>query len=140
MISTAEFFLMDITDLPFNLFRGGNATGFQFHEDRAQKDCVTYTKDGVIYVSANLTGFSCFNQITNRMRRQGKNIWKLKTGIVIRPELKLVKDQRRGHEGHFMLAPHKDMPLNDYIALIQELERDPTKCVKLTPEEIKNGN
>lgn len=139
MVSPGEFYLMDVADLPFDLFRGGNANGFQFHEDRALKDCVTYLKDGAIYVRANLTGFSCFNHITDRMKRQGKNIWKLKKGAILPPELKLVKDQRRGHEGHYMLAPFKDMPLKKYIGLIEEIERDPSKCIKLTPQEIKNG-
>lgn len=139
MISPGEFFLMDVADLPFDLFRGGNAQGFQFHEDRAIKDCITYPKEGVTFVRANLTGFSCFNHLTDRMRRQGKNIWKLKRGAVLPSELKLVKDQRRGHEGHYMLAPVKDMPLRKYIGLIEELERDPSKCVRLTPQEIRNG-
>ncbi len=98
MISPGEFYLMDVADLPFELFRGGNAGGFQFHEERALKDCVTYSKDGVIYVRANLTGFSCFDNITNRMKRQGKNIWKLKKGALLPSEVKLVKDKRRGHE------------------------------------------
>lgn len=139
MISPAEFFLMDVADLPFDLFRGGNAQGVQFHEDRAMKDCITYSRDGITFVTANLTGFSCFNHLTDRMKRQGKNIWKLKKGAVLPVELKLVKDQRRGHDGHYMLAPVKDMPLKKYIGLIEELERDPSKCVKLSPEEIKNG-
>lgn len=139
MISPGDFFLMDVVDIPFELFRGGNASGFQFHEDRALKDCVTYQKDGVIYVRANLTGFSCFDHITDRMKKQGKNVWKLKKGALIPPELKLVKDQRRGHEGHFMLAPIKDMPLRKYIGLLEEIERDPSRCVKLSPQEIKNG-
>lgn len=139
MISPGEFYLMDVADLPFELFRGGNAGGFQFHEDRALKDCVTYPKDGIVYVRANLTGFSCFSHITDRMKRQGKNVWKLKKGAILPPELKLVRDQRRGHEGHYMLAPFKDMPLKKYIGLIEEIERDPSKCVKLTPQEIKNG-
>ena len=139
MISPSEFFLMDVADIPFDLYRGGNTMGFQFHEERALKDCITFPKDGVMYVRANLTGFSCFDRITDRMKRQGKNIWKLKKGVLLPPELKLVKDQRRGHEGHFMLAPVHDMPLKKYIGLLEELERDPTKCVKLTPQEIKNG-
>jgi hypothetical protein len=139
MISPAEFFLMDVADLPFDLFRGGNAQGVQFHEDRAIKDCITYPRDGITFVKANLTGFSCFSHLTDRMKRQGKNIWKLKKGAVLPVELKLVKDQRRGHDGHYMLAPVKDMPLKKYIGLIEELERDPSKCIKLSPEEIKNG-
>ncbi|WP_308363652.1 MULTISPECIES: hypothetical protein [unclassified Microbulbifer] len=139
MISPGEFYLMDVADLPFDLFRGGNASGFQFHEDRAMKDCYTYMKDGVIYVGANLTGFSCFDHITDRMKRQGKNVWKLKRGALLPVDLKLVRDERRGHEGHYMLAPAKDMPIRKYIGLLEELERDPSKCTKLTPQEIRNG-
>ena len=26
------------------------------------------------------------------------------------------------------------------IGLIEKIERDPTKCIKLTPQEIENGN
>jgi hypothetical protein len=137
--SDRDFYLMDVTDLPVDLFRGGNATGFQFHEDRALKDCQTYGRDGVTFVRANLTGFSCFDHITERMKRQGKNIWKLKKGVAIPAELCLVKDSRVGYEGHFMIAPLRDMPLKKYVGILEELERDPARCVKLTPQEIRNG-
>jgi len=112
---------------------------FSFHEDRALKDCVTYERDGVTFVSANLTGFSCFDHITERMKQQGRNVWKLRKGVAIPTELGLVKDLRPGYEGHFMLPPLRDMPLKKYVGIIEELERDPSKCVKLTPQEIRNG-
>jgi hypothetical protein len=139
VISPADFFLMDLGNLPFDLFRGGNASGFQFHEERALKDCIVYPRDGVQFVSAANSGFSCFDHLTPRMRQQGRNVWKLRKGAMLPEELRLVKDQRRGHEGHYMLVPMRDMPVYKYVGLIQELERDPSKCVKLTPEEIRNG-
>lgn len=140
MVNSRDFFLMDVSSLPFDLFRGGNASGFQFHEARALKDCVTYLKDGVLHVHANLTGFSSFDHITRRMRLGGRNVWKIKKGVALPVGLKMVKDMREGHEGHYMLVPNEDMPLMTYIGLLQQIERDPAKCTKLSPEEIKNGN
>jgi hypothetical protein len=139
MIVTDDFYLMDVADLPSDLYRGGNASGFQFHEERAMKDCITYPRDGVIFIRANLTGFSCFDHITARMKQQGRNIWKLKRGAVLPLDIGLVKDLRRGQEGHFMLCPLKDIPLKKYLGLLEEIERDPTRCVKLTPQEIQHG-
>ena len=139
MNSDREFYLMDVADLPVEVFRGGNASGFQFHEARALKDCETYTRDGVTYVRATHNGFSCYDHITDVMKRQGRNVWKIKKGASIPAELALYADRRPGYEGHFMLPPRKDMSLKRYIGILEELERDPSRCAKLTPAEIQNG-
>ena len=103
------------------------------------KDVTTYEKSGIVYVRANGNGFSTFDHLTTGMKRQGKNVWKIKKGIPIPAGLKVVHDRTPTKKGHFMIAPDKDMPLMKHLGLLQELGSDMTKCVKLTPQEVQNG-
>lgn len=61
------------------------------------------------------------------MRNPGKKVWRIKKGAILPPELKLVKDQRPGHKGHYMIAPSKNMPLKKYLGLLEELGLDRSK-------------
>jgi hypothetical protein len=63
----------------------------------------------------------------------------LRKGAPIPPELQMFKDRRVGHEGHYMLPPRRDMALKRYIGILEEFERDPMRCTKLSPKEIQNG-
>jgi len=51
--------------------------------------------------------------------------------------IKLVKDLT--NEGHFMLAPAKDMPFKKFLGLLEEMATTPELSVKLTPQEIMNN-
>ncbi|GAB2190540.1 hypothetical protein MAH1_21480 [Sessilibacter sp. MAH1] len=139
MISPELLFIEDFEELQRPLFRSGNADNPNFSRNRALKDISIYDKNGITYVRANGNGFSTFDHITTGMKRQGKNVWKIKKGAIIPAGLKIVHDRTPMKKGHFMIAPDKDMPLMKYLGLLQELGSDTTKCVKLTPLEISNG-
>ena len=139
MINSELLFIEDFELLQRPLFRGGNASSPNFSENRALKDISVYQKSGINWVRANGNGFSTFNHITTGMIRQGKNVWKIKKNIPIPLGLKIIHDRTPTKKGHFMIAPNEDMPLMKYLGLLQELGSDMNKCVKLTPQEIKNG-
>ncbi|WP_158780758.1 hypothetical protein [Pantoea sp. BAV 3049] len=144
MINEMLLYLIDIDQLNIELFRSGNASTPNFSEVRALKDLTTYQKvddegEQVLWVIANGGGFSTFDHITSGMKRQGKNIWKLKKGALLPAELRLVRDYTPGKKGHYMIAPLMDMTLEKYLKLINDFGKDSSKCIKLTSEEIKNG-
>lgn len=144
MINEKMLYLIDIDLLGIELFRSGNASSPNFSEVRALKDTTVYTKPGkdgepVLWVKANGNGFSTFDYITSGMKRQGKNIWKLRKGALLPADLRLVEDRTPGKKGHYMIAPIFDMTLEKYLKLLNDFGRDGAKCIKLTAEEIKNG-
>jgi hypothetical protein len=139
VINPELLFIEDFDELQRPLFRSGNASSPNFSQNRALKDVTTYERSGILYVRANGNGFSTFDHLTTGMKRQGKNVWKIKKGIPIPSELKIVHDRTPTKKGHFMIAPDKDMPLMKYLGLLQELGADMTKCVKLTAQEIQHG-
>jgi len=139
VISPDLLFIEDFEELQRPLFRSGNSTSPNFSQNRALKDILIYERAGVAYVRANGNGFSTFDHITTGMKRQGKNVWKIKKGVSIPIGLKVVHDRTPTKKGHFMIAPDKDMPLMKYLGLLQELGSDMAKCVKLTSQEIQNG-
>jgi len=49
-----------------------------------------------------------------------------------------VKDLRPGHEGHFMIAPEKNMLLKKYLGLLEELGMDRNRVQKLSEGEIQS--
>lgn len=139
MINQELLFIEDFEELQRPLFRSGNSSNPNFSHTRALKDLTIYDRQGVSYVRANGNGFSTFDHITTGMKKQGKNVWKIKKGAVIPLGLKVVSDKTPGKKGHYMIAAEMDMPLMKYLGLLQELGTDITKCVKLTSQEIQNG-
>jgi len=139
MISTELLFIENFEELQRPLFRSGNSSSPNFSQNRALKDVITYEKSGVVYVRANGNGFSTFDHLTSGMKRQSKNVWKIKKGATIPTGLKIVHDRTPTKKGHYMISPDKEMPLMKYLGLLQELGSDMTRCIKLTPMEITNG-
>lgn len=86
---------MDISDFSKDLFRMGNATWPKFDENRARVDAVITKRDGVDIVIANGNGFSAFDHLTKIMKKPGKKIWKMKKGVPIPPDLKIVRYAKR---------------------------------------------
>ena len=91
MINLDDLYVMDIDVLHEHLYRMGNSGSPGFSEERGLRDCLVVDRKGVQIVVANGNGFSAFNHITPLMKRKGKNIWKLKKGADIPPELRVVK-------------------------------------------------
>ena len=138
MLSPGELYIMDVGEFTKELYRMGNATWPAFTEDRARVDVVITKKDGIDMVEANGNGFSAFDHITKIMKKPGKKVWKIKKDVSIPPELKLVKDMRKGHEGHYMIAPEKRMTLKKYLGVLEELGLDRTKVVLVNKLELAN--
>lgn len=116
----------------------GNGTWPAFTEDRARTDIVIIKQDGIETVQANGNGFSAFDHLTQIMKKPGKKIWRIKKGAQIPSELKLVKDKRPGHEGHYMIAPANNMPLKKYLGALEELGLDRTRVQLLASGSISN--
>ncbi len=129
---------MDINALHEDLYRMGNASSPSFSENRGLKDCHVVSVDGINIIYVNGNGFSAFNSVTPLMKKKGKNVWKIKKDATL-IDLTLVKDMRPEHDGHYMIAPLTKMPFKKYLGLLEEFGSDISKCVKLTPEEIKNA-
>lgn len=72
------------------------------------------------------------------MRKPGKKIWKIRKGVPISEELTLVKDRRPGHEGHYKIAPSRNMPLRKYLGILEELGLDRSKVQLVTNTELAN--
>jgi len=138
MIAKNDLFIMDISEFSKDLFRMGNASWPKFDEDRARIDVVITKRDGIDIVIANGNGFSAFDHLTKIMKKPGKKVWKIKKGVSIPSGLKLVKDMRRGHEGHYMIVPKENMPLKKYLGILEELGLDRSKVTLLTVAELSN--
>jgi hypothetical protein len=138
MISPDNLYIMDVGEFTKDLYRMGNATWPSFTEDRARVDVVIVKRDGIDVVKANGNGFSAFDHVTQIMRKPGKKIWKIRRGATIPKELKLVKDNRPGHAGHYMIAPAEDMTLKKYLGVLEELGLDRTKVVLVNRSELAN--
>ena len=124
MIAHYDLFTIDVAELTKDLYRMGNATWPAFTEERARVDVVIQTIDGIEMVLANRNGFSAYDHLTPTMQKPGRRIWRIRKGASLPPEIVLVKDLRPGHEGHYMLAPAKSMPLKKYLGALEELGMD----------------
>jgi hypothetical protein len=138
MISPEDIYILDVAEFTKDLYRMGNGTWPAFTEDRARTDIVIIKQDGIETVQANGNGFSAFDHLTPIMKKPGKKIWRIKKGAQIPSELKLVKDKRPGHEGHYMIAPANNMPLKKYLGALEELGLDRTRVQLLAYGSISN--
>lgn len=139
MIAPENLYIMDVGEFTKDLYRMGNATWPAFTEDRARVDVVLVRQDGIDMVIANGNGFSAFDHLTKVMRKPGKRIWRIRKGVPIPEGLTLVKDRRPGHEGHYMIAPSRNMPLKKYLGLLEELGLDRSKVQLVTNMELANA-
>lgn len=124
MIAPEDLYVLDVTEFTKDLYRMGNARWPNFSEPRARADVTISIQNGVEVVIANGNGFSAFDKITGVMQLPGKKVWRIKKGAALPPELVLVKDMRPNHEGHYMIAPAKTMPLRKYLGAMEELGLD----------------
>ena len=140
MITPESLYIMDVGEFTKNLYRMGNATWPKFDEDRARVDVVITKQDGIEMVAANGNGFSAFDHLTKIMRKPGKKVWKISKGATLPLELKIVKDMRPGHEGHYMIAPAKKMTLKKYLGVLEELGLDRSRVKLVTNKELANAS
>lgn len=138
MNALSELYIMDVANFTKDLYRMGNATWPAFTEDRARTDVVISSQDGIEIVIANGNGFSAYDHMTKIMQKPGKKVWRIRKGADLPPELKLVKDNRPGHEGHYMIAPARNMPLKKYLGALEELGLDRSKVQLVIAGGIAN--
>ena len=140
MIAPENLYIMDVGEFTKELYRMGNATWPAFTEERGRIDLVIVKRDGIDTVIANGNGFSAFDHFTKTMRKPGKKIWRIKKGAALPEGLRLVKDRRPAHEGHYMLAPACNMPLKKYLGILEELGLDRAKVQMVTRMELSNAS
>lgn len=139
MIAPEDLYIMDVDEFTKDLYRMGNAVWPAFTEERARVDVVILRQGGIDVVIANGNGFSAFDHITKVMSKPGRKIWRIRKGVPLPPELKLVKDKRPGHEGHYMIAPARNMPLKQYLGVLEQLGLDRSKVQLVTKTELANA-
>lgn len=132
MIAMDDLYIFDVSEITKDLYRMGNSTWPAFTEERARVDVVIIHQNGIEMVVANGNGFSAFDHLTTQMMKPGKKIWRIKKGVSLPAELRLVKDRRPGHVGHYMIAPAKNMPLKKFLGAMEELGLDRAKVELIT--------
>ncbi len=138
MIATEDLYIMDVGAFTKDLYRMGNARWPAFTEDRARVDVIIIVREGIETVIANGNGFSAFDHLTKIMMKPGKKVWRIRKGAALPNELTLVKDRRLGHEGHYMIAPAKNMPLKKYLGALEELGLDRSRVQLVTNKGLSN--
>ncbi len=139
MIPFDLLLVLDLSALHKDMFRMGNSTWPSFSRDRAKIDLLIVSINGVDTVMANGNGFSAYDHLTPIMKNPTKKIWKMKSGTRLDKRIRLVKDLRKGHEGHYMFAPAENMPLEDYLQIFIDLANDTTHCVPLFERKAPHG-
>jgi len=111
MVSVKEFYLF-----PEDVFRMGNSTTHRMSVIR-QDEILTMEIKGVTIVVANNNGVSVWTKEGIIEKGLTGYAWLIKTGTNLPAGLKLVNDT----PGHYMLAPIKNMPLDTYKGLLEEM-------------------
>lgn len=117
MISIKEFYLF-----PEDVYRMGNSTTHRMSVIR-QDEILTMKMKGVTMVVANNNGVSVWTKEGIIEKKLTGYAWLIKTGTSLPIGLKLVNDT----PGHYMLAPIKNMPIDTYKGLLEEMG---LKCEK----------
>ncbi len=110
------------------LYRFGNSSSSRIAKVRPTEIDTTEI-NGILIVIANNKGVSLFNKAgLDKIHLTGW-VWEIRQNTAFPIGLKLYKDTRSGaSEGHFMLVPTHNMPLSEYIGL---LEKVAIKCAKI---------
>ncbi|MCI0504502.1 MAG: hypothetical protein L0Z73_00185 [Gammaproteobacteria bacterium] len=117
MISIKEFYLF-----PEDVYRMGNSTTHRMSVIR-QDEILTMQMKGVTMVVANNNGVSVWTKEGIIEKQLTGYAWLIKTGTSLPNGLRLVNDT----PGHYMLAPIKNMPIDTYKGLLEEIG---LKCEK----------
>ncbi len=121
MISIQEFYLF-----PEDVYRMGNATTHRMSVIRRDEISTTEIK-GVPVVIANNNGVSVWTKEGIIEKGLTGYAWLIKTGASVPIGLKLVSDT----PGHYMLAPIRNMPLDVYKGLLEEMGIKSVKYLKV---------
>ncbi|WP_215395984.1 hypothetical protein [Rheinheimera oceanensis] len=120
---------MYVKVIPVNLYRNGSKNSPQLHKLRTMPprmleesfDIQIYTKNGVDYVSKDTGGISTFDREKPGF---GTFWWKIPRGTKLPSGLRVSMDfnpKPSAHPTHYTIRPLYDMPLRQYISLLEEL-------------------
>ena len=117
MVEPEFLYIEDAAFLTHDFYRNGNATGPRLDHVRPFHDVAIITTNGIQTIVANGNGIS----LSTKFDPKRKNTWKVPFKTSLPHGIKLVKDLRPGHDGHYMLAPAQNMPFVKFVGLLQEL-------------------
>ena len=101
-----------------DLFRLGNGTSSRI-SDVKPREISTTTINGIETVVADGRGISLYNKEGLDKAPLTGWVWIIKSGTTFPSGLKLIQDD--DPFGHYTLAPMYNMPLNQYIGLLEQV-------------------
>ena len=110
-MNIAEFYLF-----PEDVYRMGNSTTHRMAIIRTDEVTTTVIK-GVTIIVANNNGVSVWTREGIIEKKLTGYAWLIKAGVAVPQGLKLVNDT----PGHYMLVPARNMPLDAYKGLLEEM-------------------
>ena len=96
-----------------DLYRLGNSSSPRMDNVR-EKDVEMFERDGKTWVKARSGGVSTFSKPSGK-----SNEWRLKKGTSFPSKLRVYND----HGDHWQWEPEVDMPLDDYLDLLRQVNR-----------------
>lgn len=109
-----------------DLYRFGNNSSSRISAVRPREITVTVV-NGIENIVANNNGVSLFNRIGLDETHLTGWVWEIKQGTHFPIGLKLIK---KGSKGHHMLVPTRNMPLSQYIGLLEQVAMHGNKIFK----------
>ncbi|HEX7901137.1 MAG TPA: hypothetical protein VF950_25490 [Planctomycetota bacterium] len=111
--------------IPEEVFRVGNSTSPLLHKVRGgEVDVVDL--NGVKVILANGKGVSVYNEAGLKLAPLSGWVWKFARGTVLPTDLKLVSEGA----GHFLVAPARNMPVDKYKGILEEMGLKALKLFK----------
>ena len=100
-----------------DLFRFGNSASSRLANVRP-REITTVVVNGIEIIVANNNGVSVFNKEGLEQTHLTGWVWEIKRGTPFPIGLKLVQ---RGSKGHHMLVPMHNMPLTQFVGLLEQV-------------------
>ncbi len=112
-----------------DLYRFGNSTSSRISNVRP-REITTVSMNGIETIVANGNGVSLFNKTGLEATHLTGWVWEIKQNTHFPMGLKLVKDTKG--LGHYLLAPAHNMPLSQYIGLLEQVA---IRCKKINKKQ-----
>jgi hypothetical protein len=110
---------------PETLYRLGNASSPLLTRVRPG-EIDTIPMNGVTMIIANGKGVSLYNKSGLDLAPLSGWVWEIQANTAFPPGVKLIKDAQP--PGHYTLSPSRNMPVQEFVAL---LERVVIHCIKV---------
>jgi hypothetical protein len=123
MLAKTQLYITEYRDFLSDLYRGGHSPQPRFHTLHPGHDAHVYDVNGVPWIKADGKGVSAFRDWDQSRR----SWWKILAGTSLPSKLKIVKDVRLGFEKHYMIAPEGNMPLAEFIMLMDQVKEKSVK-------------